>query len=184
MPPPAGALVVVVGDSLSTGYGALVQQIPWPTQYTALQTADTVNNQAIDGHSTLNWQGEVATINALYAAGAILPLLIGTNDLSEGRNGATVYSDIVSLCNAFNAGFKIILCNIPERGDIDNTQRLALNSALLAGWAGFAEAFVDIATPLGNRTSNPTYWQSDDTHPTTLGGGVIAAAVSAARAGL
>lgn len=155
--------LVAEGDSLTEGYPS---ETPYTTYFSALNSGATVVNVSIGGTSILNMMDRAtANVDAIRVAGAVLVFWGGTNDLSEGRSGATVYSDYASYCTSRrSAGWtKIIGINCIARGDINNTQRLALNSALLSGHS-FLDALIDAATFVEDWTTIPSYWQGDHIH--------------------
>lgn len=174
---------VFQGDSLTNGYP---DQTPYPTLFLVANPLATTFNVAVDGASVNNMleAGPISAVDSRYVTGAVAVIWGGTNDLSEGRTGAQVHSAISSWCTGRRStGFKIVVLNCIARGDINNTERLALNSLLVSSHA-FADAVVDVATPLGDWNTIPSYWQADHIHITTAAEQVVATAVSNAVRGL
>lgn len=174
--------IVFEGDSLTNGYP---DQTPYPNLFLVANPGATIFNVATDGNSVNNMLDQASSeVDPKYVSSAVAVIWGGTNDLWEGRTGAQVHSAISSWCTGRRStGFKIVVLNCIARTDISNTERLALNS-LLASSHAFADAVVDVATPLGDWNTIPSYWQVDHIHITTAAEQVVATAVSNAVRGL
>jgi hypothetical protein len=110
-----------------------------------------------------------------------LVVLVGTNDITSGRNAAQILGDMASYYTARkSAGFgPIVLCTLIARnaggGQANfDTQRAAINAALRAASPGtYFDALADTGAiaemDTTADTANATYYQGDLTHLTAAG---------------
>lgn len=192
----ACAQVVCDGNSLTYGYGLAVPATQgYPAQLQTLLGATTyVRNFGVSAIQTdamvTNYPTRIAPFLDTRRAKNILVVWEGGNHIKLGGvSAATAWASLVSYMQLARAsGWEIVLCNVGARGDIagaTETERDALNVLIAAGWATYADAFVDIDADVN--LSNPadlTYFQADTIHYTQAGQAVVAGLIDTAVSSL
>jgi lysophospholipase L1-like esterase len=180
--------VVFEGDSISAGSGLPDTELSYPQQVYRTGLSDwRYSSQALSGATVATMTTRAASVDAQIEAGYsrnVLMVLIGRNDVTEADNSATVYSDLVTYVQArVTAGWEVwvgtcIATGSSLQGTID-----ALNAKIrgtpLGGTGNgiFADAGADRIVDYGAMpefdtsadSSNTTYYQGDNTHPTAAG---------------
>lgn len=190
-------LVIANGDSNTYGQGGSPS---YPTQLQALLDASyTVTN--------LGQSGRRIADGVTYAPSEIYPLFeldydrfiilnwLSTNDLFDGRPGATVYADYKAFCLSLltaaqargKAMYLAAFTAIPQSGvgapgDVE-TQRQNFNTPARANKATFSDFMVDLGADSrigdsGDETSG--YYAGDSQHISVSGSGVVAELAKAA----
>lgn len=190
--PPSVPVVLFEGDSLTHGLGAY----PWP-----FIMADDSNevfvplNLAVGGATTTSIATDVNTPSANQDDGTtaelltesdttVLTLLIGTNDLTNGRTPADTYADLVSYCQARRSDGALVVAMTLTPQSMQ-TEVDSLNSLIRANWATFADALVDLAAdPRLDDNTDTTYYNEDQLHFNDAGRAVVAELVGPAVEGL
>ncbi len=179
--------IVAAGDSLVEGQGAtlnrsLVRLLNYPTY---------LMRSAGKGSTTIQAMvTDAAEIDQLVMAGKtnVLVVFAGTNDIAGGRTGAQAYGDLQTFCSGRRtAGFDlIVVCTMLPRAGIE-TQRVAYNSAIAAGFAGntldcdaIADLGADTNIGAAGANNNATYYDADTIHLNNTGYAVAAPIVQAA----
>lgn len=121
-----------------------------------------------------NYASKIAPTYDPSVAKNILIVWEGTNDLRTIQNPTTVYNNIVTYCNLGRAtGFKVIVVTILPRSDAGTyvgfvTDRLTVNASIVANWATFADALVDLGGDVNigqiGQELNTVYYQGDKVH--------------------
>lgn len=187
------------GDSLTAGSGQ--GETTWAPQlisdlYPAPTTSVRSWNVATMGHNVsaiAASQGAETDVNygVLFERNLAF-LWAGVNDLlTTADSAATIEGNISTWCLARQAaGFKVIVFTIlpsnygTKPPDFD-TRRAALNNLLLANWASYADAIVDVGNNATLSDPNDTtYYFSDKLHLKTVGHAIVETMVKAAIAGL
>jgi lysophospholipase L1-like esterase len=187
--------LLAVGDSITAGTNG---QTPYTSQLTLVnQPAYTIQNSGIVGirlSSILSHEANRSAPRCGTQAGPAVALLeAGTNDLASVNplSPQAVWSEAAAWAALMRkAGCTpFILTMISRTGTGYNGQTmdslkdsydaLILQQAKLAGFAGVLDVAANPLLGADNAYANPTYFQSvDHIHPTTLGNGLMAAAVS------
>lgn len=136
-------------------------------------------NTAINGSVTADCVSRESADNAFLAPTlqkSILSVLIGHNDLANGRTVLQLETDITTYCQAMQAaGWKVVVSTLlPSTIVVGfNALRNTFNTWLRANYLSFANALADPASDATIGTdasaSNTTYYV-DGTHPTTAAG--------------
>lgn len=178
-------IVVAEGDSLTAGFGGATA---WPTILGSLNPLPTIFNVAVSAEEVgANMIGQGASqVDSHFSGGAPFNHCVlwgGTNDMgNSGISAATTYGYVQTWCQARRTAhptWKIVVLNCIKRAGLsDATFRGPFNAQLLAGYATFADAHIDVATLVEDWTTQPSWWQGDQVHLTTAGMTVVANAVS------
>jgi lysophospholipase L1-like esterase len=180
--------VIAIGDSLLSGFGMTLKATTWLDYFMVAK-----NSPLIHAYRVCRGDGITATMYA--AAGAyqasdtvaefvdstsIVFIMIGTNDLKGSRTGLQVYTDIVSITNqlkAANSAVRIITATVIARGNLSapqETERLDLNSRIVAGYATIGTALLDLAADARfQNASDTTYYNADTIHLIAAGQSVL-----------
>jgi lysophospholipase L1-like esterase len=192
--PQARDVLVHVGDSITQGYPTA--NAGYTVQIQDLLThAWKIVNLGVSSRTAAELQAKAAA----WAAQAKGPMLnvatvfAGTNDLSANATASQTYSNIVSLCQAWQvAGFKVIVLTVlPRAAAIGNytpatfeTARQSVNTSIRSNWPSFANGIADVG---GDPTIGVTaaltdtnLFDSSQVHPTAGGHAYIAGIVAAA----
>jgi lysophospholipase L1-like esterase len=188
-------LLVFDGDSITFGYN--VPASSYPAQCVAALTDQSYAMYLVAiGGST--WAALIAraatSIDPIYdarPAKKIVCAMAGTNDLWACGTGAgaAVFAQVVAYCQARRAaGWQVIvLTMLPcatsavDKGASFDTEQVALNAAIVAGWAAFADGMVDVASNANLSDANDTtYFYADKMHLNATGYGVVAGLVKTA----
>lgn len=185
------------GDSQMIGTGTSGWAGPAPNQlallYPPSRMISVVNIGAV-GYTIASLTAEVAAkIDVLYDSRKgvnVLVVWIGTNDLYNGGTPATIYSNLVTYCQARKAvGFKVVVVTMLPRSDAGipgsfAADRLTFNANVRANYLTFADALADVAADsrIGDTGDelDLTYYQSDKIHPNATGHGVVATVLKTA----
>lgn len=193
---PAVPAFLVIGDSLSTGYG-LTDLDAWPTQMFAAMTNGATyqrsfSNMAQPGSSALDWlTAAPIRLDPYYDASRprnVCFIWLGTNDFG---GETTVYNNIKSVCQGRkNVGWTVIAIDILPRGDgSGESTRVAINVDLandfptpvltnIRAGATYADYLIQIGSDatigVAGSQDNATYYQGDKTHLTAAGESVVA----------
>lgn len=197
---PQGMDVVVGwGDSITFGWGAtsgrsrMVQDLPLyqrpVRQYNIGVPATTIVTEITNQASSV---GMLYSARGSTAPRFVVVLSIGTNDLfSSSRTAAQLWTDFQTACaylRTLGSNVRIVVTSIPPRTTANasaQTERTTFNAAISAGWAGIADAFVDLASdPIMGAGQADTTLYLDGLHPTALGYSYLAQAVGPAVAEL
>lgn len=195
--PPVTDLIVGDGDSLTRGQGStggtngyLVQMAVLLGDGLAGSDGWTVTNKGVDGQTLLDMAADAATdIDTLYDPDRdhnILCAWGGANDHYAGASAATIYSRLVSYCQARQAaGWKVVVLTMPSSSDYD-AKRSAVNDSIRANWRSFADALADQAADsrIGPDGSYGNPYYNGDPHLNDDGYGITAHYVAAAIATL
>jgi lysophospholipase L1-like esterase len=186
--------LIAMGDSIDAGQGNTFGRNRHNQSFSLYSIPIRTYNMGISG-STI---GPVSTAaSSLARISTIMPLLYnasirnfivstqaGINDLGGGgRTAPPIYSDMVTFgqtAKAFGSNVKVIACTIlpsgitgsNSGGGAAETQRLALNTMIRAGWQTWADALCDFdANPIMGVITNlgVASLYADGTHPTALG---------------
>lgn len=183
-------LIVFEGDSLTTNGGGVTVAQTYPYQLIDLlgRAAYDYYNVAVLGQTVVQMAADASyqydPLSYLYSR-AICVVWGGTNDIAGGDNATTVYNNISAFCAARKAaGWKVVVCTIIARGTFSgaqNTTKSTVNSSIVSGYTGFADALVDLAADsrLSN-ASDVTYYNADTVHLNATGYGVVAGLVQTA----
>ncbi len=177
-------IVVAEGDSITLGFGS----VKWTDLFHTANPPVTIFNVAAvsqevgadmigQGASQVDTKYGGSTWNACVLWG-------GTNDMANSgqHTAAETYGYVQTWCQdrrAAHASWIIVVLNCMRRSNLNETTRNSFNSMLAADHS-FANILIDIATPMGDWVSNPSYWQSDHTHITAAGEAVVSQAVEMA----
>lgn len=191
-------LLVFEGDSLtvgngSTGYGNdypnhMLKDIygatPWVNAiwFNVAENGDTAAEVLLD-------DAQVPPVNVACSKN-IAVLWIGTNDLAASVAPATIEANINTWCTRRKlAGYQVVVLTVTPRqyvGDPPGLEadRLALNALILANYAAYADAMVDVGgNPLLANPLDATVY-TDGLHMTNLGYSYVAAQVQPVVTGL
>lgn len=167
--------LVADGDSITAG----TSDTPYPGLLT-LPTGWTLHNVAVSGQSlAIAVPAAPTVVDALYTGGLGFPNIcsvwLGTNDIANnGTTPAATYAMLVQYVQARHAkGWKVIVATMLSRKNVE-PQKNQFNALVLANTAG-ADAVVDFTgTVLGCDlcSTNLTYFDPDQIHPTQTGVGV------------
>lgn len=177
---PAGA-VLVVGDSLSAGYGVAPDQA-WPalldTRWRAQGLPYRVVNASVSGQTSAG--GRALLARALQSADPVLVVVqLGANDALRGQDLGATADNLTAMVNACQAaGARVLLAGIelPPNYGARYTQRLRAvyrDVAAATGAALMPFLLADIAT-------DRALFQPDGLHPTAAGLDRVADAVARA----
>jgi lysophospholipase L1-like esterase len=195
--------VTVDGCSLDVGYNSTTTthapvQNSWPWQANRLSGEGTkfsllswgANSYMVGQTAAQCLTNAVANADPLYNAVAFTKnwyaMGMGpSNDIAGGATGAAAYTTAVSLCQGRRtAGYKVIAFTLPARGGFNSTQNGYLatyNTSVRSNWTTFADALADVGADARMQNSaNTTYFDTDGTHLTAAGYGVVAGIVVAA----
>jgi lysophospholipase L1-like esterase len=181
--------VVADGDSITLGPALVTQSSNY--------LANCLRNTSVSPLKVWAWNlgvsSETAATMITNAPTAVDPLLDsslgangniccfwgGTNDLALSASAATVYSRIVTYCQARQAaGWKVIVATILPRSNAGiqanfETDRITVNTNIRTNWATFADGLADVAsnTHIGDAgdSDDTTYYLSDKVHPNDTG---------------
>jgi lysophospholipase L1-like esterase len=189
---PTTPLIVFAGGSHVYGDGvAHAETFPAQTIALLAPTLCDAINVAANGLtvSVLNRNAPI-TIDLLYAAGRsknIVVLYVGGEDLGRGGIGVEeFFAGIVTFGQERRSiGFKVVICTLlPQPDEQFEMERQVFNARARTELTRFADALADVgADPtIGapGAHANREYYQSDGTHPTGKGHGIIATIVKAA----
>lgn len=177
---------VFIGDSMTQGYGAANN--PYPRQMLSqMSIADVADDWTFgyNGAFLASAPNPDTVYNGSYAHKWCV-VWMGTNDLSSGTTGAALHTTLSTYCSARRAaGWKVAVGTIAPRNDGSwsagkETQRLAYNTAILAGYTSYADALFDPASDsrLSNTADSSIY--VDALHMTATGYGYVAELAAAA----
>lgn len=177
---PAGA-VLVVGDSLSAGYGVAADQA-WPalvdTRWRAQGLPYRVVNASVSGQTSAG--GRALLARALDSAHPVLVVVqLGANDALRGQNLSATADNLTAIVNASRAaGARVLLAGIelPPNYGARYTQRLRDMYRDVAAATGAALMPFLLADIAGDRA----LFQPDGLHPTAAGLERVADAVARA----
>lgn len=176
--------LVFVGDSITEGTAVADPTQRYPNLTAAkLNATWTMHNSGHGGFTTTDLIGwAVRDVTPLYDPKKtnVCILLSGTNGLS-----GTTYSEIQTYAGARRAeGFLVIVSTVmgfrrgTQAAQIQNeSDRIALNNSLRAGWQTFADGLADFAvSPMDTiADSDSLTYFSDKVHPTIAGNMLMAA---------
>jgi hypothetical protein len=162
------------GDSISGGF-----TYAWPYQAGLIAKPMLAHNNAVSGSTIANLVTRSTEIDASYASGSTLVVLIGANDL-VGLGATTWLTNLRAYLVARKAvGWRIVLCTpTPATTSGFNTQR-ALVLATMRGWNGdgTVDYLIDFAadpTMGPDSAASNTSLYADGLHPTTFGQSILA----------
>jgi lysophospholipase L1-like esterase len=182
-----------IGDSITFGYEAAT---PYCSMLSLTnQPAYAITNWGIDGTTLAAIDGSepnrVAPLCTSVSGPANALILAGTNDFTDvaGINEAYVFGELMGEVQTLKtAGCRVFVGTMLSRtgatglGTLDSIKDSYDGLILTQAKAGGADGVVDFAAnPLlgaDGAYSNSTYFNSDGTHPTTVGQGLLAAALS------
>lgn len=213
--------IVCAGNSITNGTGNTAT-IPYPTQLQRLLGGKyVVTNSGVPGQTTqqisTNYTTQIGTYYdaSTYASNVVI-IYEGRNDLSvnnvntQNVTPTAAYNNLVTLCGtARSQGWKVIIVTITPSWTaqyLNNTtvtgynnldsDRLTVNASIVANWATFADALVDIGADsnmgtLGQNAqagyvystgTRPTknVWYDDGVHYLNTGYGLLAERVKQA----
>jgi acyl-CoA hydrolase len=111
-PLPAGAAVLVVGDSITAGYG-VAQGEAWPARL-AERTGWNVIAAGINGDRTAGGRERLPALLDAHAPAALV-IELGGNDMLRGVADATIVANLDAMIDAAAArGVKIVLMAVPR----------------------------------------------------------------------
>lgn len=174
--------VVIAGNSINAGYDGIGENNPLQS-YLYLPAQAIVTNTATDGWTSEQVLADVTTTVApLVSAQPTLPWIYVVdeirNSINAGDGATTATNKIFAACSAARAlGMFPVLGTPLDCGqwtggnDAYKTAQLASALTILRnGWAGYADALVDLnAIPQLSSASNSTYYNGDKIHPTQAG---------------
>lgn len=164
------ALVVVLGDSIVYGTGAADGK-PWHQRITN-RSASEWRAYGVGGQTMQSPAVSAAAVAAMASgySEALLLIYLGINDVTGGRTGAQIFSDMDAYRATVQAsGWKVVAATLPNYA-ANNTPGADLRTALLAS-VNF-NGVADLATALPN-SADATYFLTDGIHPNATGHGVI-----------
>ncbi len=208
--------VVCAGNSLTAGPGTHTPTLPYPTQLQRLLGSQfVVTNSGIGGQTTQDIStGYTAQIGTYYSSSTysanVVVIWEVRNDLAVNNASSSVvstsqaYTNFTTLCATARAtGYKIVVVTVTPSwtalyknvstvtgyNNLD-ADRVTVNASIVANWATFADALVDLGadTNLGTLGQNaqagyvyssgtrPTQntWYDDGTHFINTGYGYVA----------
>jgi len=179
-------VLVTMGDSITQGQGAATTG--WPERLTLNETF-TLYNLGVPGITATLLKNATPGVSTLYnaklAPHKICTIMAGTNDIVAGTAAqvVTCMNDLRTMCMRMrSAGFKVIV--ITQCARITNSALSSYNAMIRATWKEFADEIGDSAAdPLigaDGASTNLTYFNADQTHPTDAGYIVIAQYISSA----
>jgi lysophospholipase L1-like esterase len=176
-----------IGDSITFGFGAA-------TPYCSLlaltnQPAYTITNWGITGITISAINGSEPNRVAPRCTSVLGPanalVFAGTNDFSDvsGLTPATVFSNLAGEVQTLKtAGCRVFVGTMLSRNGLDTLKDSYDALILMQAKSVGADGVVDFAAnPLlgaDGASTNSTWFNSDDTHPTTAGQGLLASALS------
>ncbi|HEY0264189.1 MAG TPA: GDSL-type esterase/lipase family protein [Granulicella sp.] len=197
VPVPMGApRIHAVGDSITYGQGV---STPWPS---------LLSLTSLTGYATTDWGISGIMVAALAASepnrvapqcssgpgspSQIAIVFAGTNDLSGGFPETLAFQNLLAEVHTLKqAGCKVFVGTMISRGGTDgsashatiDSDKNVFNAQILQQAKSFeADSIVDFAAnPLlgaDGASTNTTYFQADQTHPTQAGQALLAAAAS------
>jgi lysophospholipase L1-like esterase len=174
VPIDSAGLLACDGDSITAGVGAALNR-GWP-QYLNLPFGVRRRVTAQSGIGIATASSNAATsLDPLLVSGQrnVLAIWIGTNDISIGTSGSSIYSSLTSYITARrSAGWdKIAVFTTIKRSSFSGsteTQRQAYNSAIVGNAAG-ADAVIDVASLAEFGDPANTTYVFDGIHPTAAG---------------
>ncbi len=170
--------ILVVGDSISSGFPKTEFNCAWSTPFIALDGGEYhLSNEAIGGSTSLELLNCLPQELAIFEPDYVF-IMIGTNDI--GTDQQTIIDHVISACDLVNAiGAIPIVCTIIPRRT-DNTLTIAYNTALISQVeaAGYKVIntydCLDIDPENGVLdTTRQTELYNDDVHPNTAGYSVM-----------
>ena len=166
---PATRTVLVLGDSLSAGYG-IRQEAAWPAlldkRLQAQRTNLTVVNASISGETSSGGRSRLPALLARYSPGIVI-VALGSNDGLRGLPIATLRENLAATVDAaLKARAKVLLIGQrlpPNFGPYAEEFRKTFG-AIARTRHGAHVAYVDfLLTAVATR---PDYFQADGLHPT------------------
>lgn len=186
--PVGHALLGVMGDSIARNGVGLAAGDGWCWKILpnlrAVDSGTEECNVAVVGSGVgLSTYTPLAPFYSPLRRNNLSILATGTNDLANGNSTSFTTSGLYSICAAARAdGWKVALATVLPRNGLFGagvTQasfaaaRAIVNADIRANWASHADALADVAaiTNLGadGDTTNTTYYQVDQVHPTAAG---------------
>jgi lysophospholipase L1-like esterase len=182
-----------IGDSITFGFEAAT---PYCSMLSLTnQPAYAITNWGIDGTTLAAINGSepnrVAPLCTSISGPANALILAGTNDFADvsGITAAYVFGELMGEVQTLKtAGCRVFVGTMLSRtgatglGTLDSIKDSYDSLILTQAKAGGADGVVDFAAnPLlgaDGAYSNSTYFNSDGTHPTTVGQGLLASALS------
>jgi len=111
-PLPAETVVLVVGDSITAGYGVEAQQA-WPAQL-AERTGWRVVAAGVSGDRTEGGRERLPALLELHAPGLVI-IELGGNDMLRGLRDAAIVANLDAMIDAARArGAKVVLMAAPR----------------------------------------------------------------------
>jgi lysophospholipase L1-like esterase len=109
---PAGATVLALGDSLTSGVGA-TPDTAYPARL-ALLTGWNVVNAGVSGHTSAQAQERLAALLAQHSP-ALVIVSIGGNDFLRRQSAADTRANVQRICSeALASGAQVLLVAVPE----------------------------------------------------------------------
>ena len=111
-PLPAGTAVLVIGDSITAGYGVAETQA-WPARL-AERTGWNVIAAGINGDRTAGGRERLPALLDAHAPAALV-IELGGNDMLRGVADATIVANLDAMIDAATArGVKVVLMAVPR----------------------------------------------------------------------
>ena len=174
------ALVVISGDSISWGSGA-IDGVAWHQYVTNRPTAEW-RSYSVPGFTMNAPPVSASAVAAMFSGYSeyIVILYLGTNDVAT-RTGAQMHTDYDNYCTTIrNAGGKVVACTLPQQPAHDDVAQ-AFNTLLLA--SSNHNALANLRAVLPDCTDT-TLFSTDGIHPTTAGHALIGSTVNTAMTGM
>jgi len=109
---PAGATVLALGDSLTSGVGA-TPDTAYPAQLAQL-TGWNVVNAGVSGHTSAQAQERLAALLSQHSP-ALVIVSIGGNDFLRRQSAADTRANVRRICSeALSSGAQVLLVAVPE----------------------------------------------------------------------
>lgn len=109
---PAGATVLALGDSLTSGVGA-TPDTAYPARLAQL-TGWKVVNAGVSGHTSAQAQERLAALLARHSP-ALVIVSIGGNDFLRRQSAADTRANVRRICSdALSSGAQVLLVAVPE----------------------------------------------------------------------
>lgn len=179
--PQARDVLLFAGDSITDGFGTSSLQ-SYPRQLEQLLDPEAlIYNIGSFGQTITTLSGKDFNFRTQHlpiakAAGNILVITAGSNDINRGTSAETAYgylSDYVA--RAKDAGWTVAIGTMLPRGDLSDTAHaewLLYNNMIRTGWPSIADALIDFQADveIGRfaNTANRTLFR-DKTHPAYAG---------------
>lgn len=195
MPPLRDQTMIIVGDSISRGFGATTSADSWAYKVPRALGYSTINAGNDGRKAAAAAAGGSAEALRNYTAGRAndVVLMMGTNDLSAATGaGSTLQTNLQSIAGFYRslgtnkAPVRVFVATVLPRTNFFSggqnsagfeADRNAVNTWIRANWPTFADGLIDIGNPstlIGDVANIGIYMPADGTHPNNAGHSIIA----------